>query len=152
MSDRCEKCGQYTDYQGWSNYETWSVYLLLSNDQGSDEYASELVNEQEDVYSAGEALKDYIEGIYYENNEYGHELLQGYPLFSQLLVAALGSVDWTEVAKAYWDEKLHRHCLECGDRLDEDEEGDLCDDCQELANEKEDEPPFVDPVSDSQLF
>ena len=33
-----------TVYNGWSNYETWTVYLWLSNEADSQEYWERLKN------------------------------------------------------------------------------------------------------------
>ena len=35
-------------YNGWSNYETWSVMLLIDNEQGSQAYWQEVAEDETD--------------------------------------------------------------------------------------------------------
>jgi hypothetical protein len=65
-------------YNGWSNYETWNWKLWMDNDQGTQEYFSELaqscydeaeadsisIKGQSAIYDLSKILKDYAD----ENN------------------------------------------------------------------------------------
>jgi hypothetical protein len=73
-------------YNGWANYETWCVYLWISNERWFDSYAIELARayglEGLEDGSLAQAFKDWIE-----------DLRGGR--------AALSEVHWQEIAKAY---------------------------------------------------
>ena len=77
-------------YNGWTNYETWSVALLLDNDEGSQDYWRDRAEEL-DTYELGQELKD-------EHDE-GNPLTGNCDVFDQLLSAALSEVNWYEVAE-----------------------------------------------------
>ena len=101
-------------YNGWTNYETWSVNLWMSNDAGSDSYfneiAQEIYNESEEELRSDDSvlftrdevatrvlsdrLKDHFE-------EQQSELTGVTGVFADLLSAALGEVDWYEIAEHY---------------------------------------------------
>ena len=110
MSEKCEKCGQATEYQGWPNYETWAVKLWLDNEQPTQEYwfeqareakrqapAADLVArgittaEKAARYNLATQLKDELE-------EEAPDL--GASMYTDLLGAALGRVDWYAIADA----------------------------------------------------
>lgn len=95
-----------TTYNGWTNYETWLVNLWLTNDSGSCDYwaeqALEAVNDalgdedprQEAAYSLAKTLEAYHDDMLEEC---------GAPssgVFADLLNAALGAVNWQEIAEA----------------------------------------------------
>lgn len=99
-------------YNGWNSYETWAVKLWLDNDQGMDELMREYVQDARDNpvnnsfmdydsrvrLTLSDMIKDYIEE---ENN---NPLANEASLYSDLLNAALGSVDYYEIAQAYLDD------------------------------------------------
>jgi hypothetical protein len=97
-------------YNGWANYETWSVNLILSNEQGLDTQCRELVVEamasEPDAdlkrVRAADVLKEWVTdewlGTFYEEiNNFGDAGL----LASQLVSASLSEVDWLEIADAF---------------------------------------------------
>jgi len=112
MSETCEACGQTTGYNGHPNYETWAVSLWLSNDQGTygryTERAKELLARDEDAWnpsglrmvsSADAAMCDLADELAEALEEEGPDL--GASLHSDLLTAALSSVDWRSVAEGF---------------------------------------------------
>lgn len=98
------------EYNGWTNYETWSVALLIDNDQGSQEYwqerAEEAVqeaidnDESEIKHKAACRLAELIQEEHEENNP----LADKTDIYSQLLSGALSEVNWYEIAKSRVDE------------------------------------------------
>ena len=78
-------------YNGWTNYETWLTGLWLSNDQATDRVAREIVTAAPDRVAAADALRDWIADA--------NPLLGEASLYSDLLNAALGAVDWYELAE-----------------------------------------------------
>jgi len=82
-------------YNGWPSYETWLVHLWLSNDPDTEATCRELVSAERTVDEAAEALKAYIEGA--------SPLADGASVYTDLLGAALGRVDWRAVAEHFSD-------------------------------------------------
>jgi hypothetical protein len=78
-------------YNGWTNKETWLVYLWLSNDQASDTQWRAVGREVSNVRTFADVLQQEIE----EGTE---TILSRSGLYTDLLNTALGRVDWTEVA------------------------------------------------------
>lgn len=100
MSERCEKCGQVTEYNGWPNYETWVVNLWLENDQGTynmvRDQARIILRSDSDLspeFRLAEWLKDLIE----QNAPWPEPA----GMYSDLLSAALSSVDWRVIAESW---------------------------------------------------
>lgn len=106
-------------YNGWTNYATWGVALVLDNDEGTynerREVARRLREEiaesnlqnpmQEARFELADWLKDYTEtlcGIGSESEDYG--IAEPTLMAQQLLGAALSDVDWDEIASHYLSE------------------------------------------------
>jgi hypothetical protein len=103
-----------TKYNGWTNYETWCVNLWMSNDAGSDEYFNEMAQEVYDeseeelraddtvlftrVEVATRVLSDRLKDSFEEQQA---ELTGVTGVFVDLLNAALGEVNWYEIAEHY---------------------------------------------------
>ena len=94
-----------TTYNGWKNYPTWCVNLWLDNDQGTQEWALEIVRDAtEDAshprYGAATALRDQVRGWIEEEDNLS---LTGpnASCASDLLGYALDCVDWYELADAW---------------------------------------------------
>lgn len=92
-------------YNGWKNYETWNVALWIDNDQGSYSQRCEMAqdawdnadgDEDEAKRKLADALKDWIE----EMNPLASEA----SMFSDLMNAALGEVDWYEIAENFLED------------------------------------------------
>ena len=105
-------------YQGWKNYETWAVNLWLQNDEGTYQY---WLGSASDAWEQAEAdrtfsrMENAREALYMQLRnellEAADEAVDSGTLWADLLGAALGDVEWLEIADAF---------LECVD-TDEDE-------------------------------
>ncbi len=113
-NNRCSDCGKPTAYNGWKNYETWSVALWIDNDEGTHnerlemaKRAREQAEENPPSYASTveervrilyvDALKEWVES----------ELCPELPasLASDLLGAALSEVDYYEIAGSWLSEE-----------------------------------------------
>jgi len=99
-----------TEYNGWTNRETWATKLHIDNDEALAEYAYEYVREEvaghdkgEEInaYHLGETLKNWIEeDLLTLENVSGNRGLW-------LMLTDIGSlyrVNWREIAQAYIDD------------------------------------------------
>ncbi len=100
-------------YNGWTNYETWAVHLWLTNEEPGYRYCNEQAAIQitnasqrpqvlEDVWTEAHAAR------YYLADQLRDELAEASPLegasvYSDLLAAALGEADYSEIAQAFID-------------------------------------------------
>ncbi len=91
-------------YNGWSNYETWCANLWLDNDgTNTQEMAEECMQEAIDaghdasevIYEAAALMADRLEETH---DEAMPEI--GASVFSDLLRASLGRIDWREIAQS----------------------------------------------------
>jgi len=107
---------EQSGYNGWSNYETWCVNLWMSNDAGSDSYFNEMAQE---IWNESEAELRADESVLFTRDEVATRVLAERfkehheealsqigeisigGVFSDLLNAALGEVDWYEIAGHY---------------------------------------------------
>lgn len=85
-------------YNGWTNYETWAVKLWIDNDQGSQEYWLEMAQSIRADRSNIESITVLADVLKDQHEEYAMEKLPDAGVFSDLLAAALGSVNWREIA------------------------------------------------------
>ena len=111
-------------YQGWTNYETWTVNLYMENDAGDAarwlEDAKAALADAEPQYATADPSRVLFTAR--ENavfalaetmrDECGEELGRCFELLggaesvmAQLLTGAVGSVEWREVAK-HWIDKI----------------------------------------------
>lgn len=89
-------------YNGWSNYETWLVKLWMDNDAGSYHYWQERTQEIADASDDDDSTaREIADSLKEEHEQQAEEL--GIPtsgVFSDLMTAALGEVDWREIAES----------------------------------------------------
>ena len=107
-------------YNGWKNYETWVTALWIDNDQGTYNYAREVVAEtlaDADVgwptmapsgtIQVADALKEWAEEAFIDPiTEQGTTYPTGSGLHIDLLRSAWGEVDWYEIAENYISEQV----------------------------------------------
>jgi hypothetical protein len=89
-------------YNGWANYETWAVGMYLDGNydgEGTYRYVLDLVAEADGVGQVADALQ----ALATEQVEAATDGLAS-GLAADLLGAALGSVDWRELAEHKVDE------------------------------------------------
>ena len=91
-----------TEYNGWTNYETWLVKLWMDNEEGSYLYWQEqarcvvvlgdaaIHRAESDAYELAMSLKDH--------HEEAVEELAAEGFISDLLNAAMSEVNWQEIA------------------------------------------------------
>ena len=77
-----------TEYNGWSNYETWVVNLWLTNDQRYYEELCSIVSSEDDLYDKAEALEDWLRFEY--DGEYAS-------VWADLANHSLTRVNWCEI-------------------------------------------------------
>lgn len=104
-------------YNGWANYETWAVKLWLDNEASSHFYWTETARDWHGLDGAASGFARRLQ----------EEVADAMPLreaslYSDLLRAALGEVDWFEIAESYLEE------VEADDEdTDSTGDGDSCD-------------------------
>lgn len=104
-------------YNGWRNYETWSVALIIDNDRGLYNLRRDLIEqwatqareegptydwetpEQYTLREVAQNVRNWVEGEAPESEAFAQNGFQY--LWSQLLAAALSEVDWNELAE-HW--------------------------------------------------
>ena len=86
-------------YNGWTNYETWLINLWIGHEQGTQEYwddvAEDVASEADDKADARDTLADMLKENYEEAQ---CELTGATGVWQDLLSAALGAVNWREIA------------------------------------------------------
>ena len=107
-----------SEYNGWKNYETWSVHLWLTSDQGTRQYWVEEIKEIQSgihehenvisgVWTAAQATRcvtsDRIKRALEDFHPYRGEHLDKEvepDLYSQLLDGAISEVSFGEIAES----------------------------------------------------
>jgi hypothetical protein len=90
-----------SEYNGWTNYETWNFKLWLDND-GSDEYWKERAediwnrSDEDDEDRSSDAVKEL-------ENELEHSAYENMPevggFYGDVLGASIREVNWREIAE-----------------------------------------------------
>lgn len=102
-----------SDYNGWTNYETWAVKLWMDNDRGSYEYWKETAEacwaEAEDkspnqfmtkAENARLLLSDRLKDEHDSGSEHPVFAAAEGTVYADLLNAALSEVNWHEIAES----------------------------------------------------
>ncbi len=94
-------------YNGWSNYETWAVNLWISNEEGSYRYWTDRTRELVAECADEDANRSALSRLAEELKESIHEAcaIDKASLASDLMNAALGEVDWCEIARSMIDDE-----------------------------------------------
>lgn len=113
-------------YNGWKNYETWAVKLWMDNDEGEYRHwqaaTDECREECRGKYPNQYATKEQNERMTLADTlkEYHEEQLPEVGGFAgDLLGAAFGEVDWTEIAESLLADAREN------DEPDEDEDSEV---------------------------
>lgn len=93
-------------YNGWTNRETWALYLWLSNEEPTYNWMRDLARrylpEEESELGVQEEdkIKDVIEDWYNDLLEMGGDNARN--IASD--IGSLWRVDWEEITRAIWDD------------------------------------------------
>ena len=79
-----------TQYNGWSNRETWIVSLWMTGDQVYYEQLCEIISSHDNLDDQAEALEDWIRFEY--DDEYSS-------LWADLINNSLAEVNWCEIVE-----------------------------------------------------
>jgi hypothetical protein len=98
-----------SEYNGWSNYETWNANLWINNEEGVSVEAyeqckqamiycqDEALPRYQAVYRLGEVLEQFFTDVWF--NEDREASPKGDAIGSYL-----SSINWQEIASHYYDE------------------------------------------------
>lgn len=95
-------CNKDHRHNGWTNYETWNVALHMDNDEGSYREARRVARGFVRTEDSADDARNAMAGWLKETHEEAMPELSG--TYGDLLGAALGEVDWYEIACHYVDE------------------------------------------------
>jgi len=83
-------------HNGWTNKQTWCINLWLDNERGTYDAANEIVNQEQSVHDASDALEQYV-------NELAEVvrpgIFEGASFVSDMFRSALAAVDWRELVE-----------------------------------------------------
>lgn len=88
----------YTEYNGWTNWETWNCKLWLDNDQSVYYTVRDIVYEGVrhcySAYDLGENIHDIVLDLYEDR-----DAEKPWGFFTDVIYAAMRDVNWTEIAE-----------------------------------------------------
>jgi ferritin len=87
-------------YNGWTNYETWLMNLVLTNEQSLYNTITELVEQYNplDDYDLGDRLKEYIEENFTEPNTDDQII---HVDCERWTLRDFQEINWTEIATSF---------------------------------------------------
>lgn len=77
-----------TEYNGWTNRETWTVNLWLTSEECYYRELQDIIHEFDEGHEQAEELEQYVR---FTIDDYGATMA------SDVLTAALSRVDWEEI-------------------------------------------------------
>lgn len=83
-------------YNGWSNYETWNVALWIDNEPDTYAERYRLARRARHQYDLADSLRAWVLAMMPDI---------GASMFADLLRAAIGRVDWDELASHWYNEE-----------------------------------------------
>ena len=93
------------DYNGWTNYETWAAKLWMDNEQSSQEYWAETTlacwhDAEATKYLTREQVARHmlVDRLVAMHDDAMPDM--DVNIYSDLLTAASGRIDWHEIAKS----------------------------------------------------
>lgn len=92
-------------YNGWSNYETWCVNLWIENDYGSYKHWQKEAHDACTTADDRDEAVDRLAGALKAEHEESMPELRG--PWADMLNAAMGEVDWHEIAGYMVDAEKH---------------------------------------------
>ena len=94
------------EYNGFQNRETWAVNLHLTNDENLYNEVRDLLKQKyEYKFQKDDALKDYVEELFYNLKENEFSPKQKELIFNMMSdVGSLWRVNWTEIVKAFLED------------------------------------------------
>ena len=98
-----------TEYNGWTNWETWKVNLELLDGLDSSDLSIEHYT-QDEYYEAGEVIREFVEEVICHEYEAGG-------FVTGIVSGFLSDVNWSELAKMFIDQWVEDHQP---DEVDED--------------------------------
>ena len=90
-------------YNGWTNYETWTVKLHLDNDQLMSDTVNGLAGSERDAYALGKQIEEWIDSMdpfHGDDVERATKRIYGSSLWADLLNASIREVNFTEIAQS----------------------------------------------------
>jgi hypothetical protein len=95
-------------YKGWTNYETWNVKLWLDNSASDQEMQQEWLKQacaepKHDYWTKDETIRFTLADIVKSSIEDVMPEIEP-SMFSDLLSAALGRVEWQEIADVIYND------------------------------------------------
>lgn len=81
---------------GWSNQETWTMHLWLSNEQGTYDHARVIarIGKGEHPYNAADRMREYCDDLAHQRRFNG-------TMFYDLIMCTFARCNWFEVAAAF---------------------------------------------------
>ncbi len=94
-----------TEYNGWTNYETWNCKLWLDNDESSQELQREWLEQVKntpkvDVWTEQETVKFTLADMIREYVEENNPLAEHASMYSDIMTAGLQNINYNEIAQA----------------------------------------------------